>query len=255
MTESIYSQMGVSSQKEDVHEALKKTEIKELYPGSFCKILEDISRDPDYCTIQHQDGSGSKVLQSYIHYKESGEAGWFKGTVYDTIAMNLDDILCVGCTEPIIFTDTIDRNPEKVPGEVISVIINEFDKACENLRRLGVPIQFAGGETADLGDQVTTITVNGAATVRFPRDQVITGHDIAPGDVIIGISSTGKATYDEGLNSGIGSNGLTMARHTLMHPVYREKYPETVEPNKLRKKLAYFGEYKYNDYSDELGMT
>lgn len=252
---SLYSQLGVDSQKRDVHKALSQTEIKELFPGSFCKILPDISGDKDYAVIQHQDGAGSKTIQAYLHYKETEDPNWFRGTAYDVIAMNIDDIACVGITEPILFTDIIDRNSKTVPGEVISVLINEFNQACANLRKLGVPIYFAGGETADLGDQVKTLTVNGAATVRFKRSNVITGQNIKAGNIIIGLESGGKAIYEEKENSGMGSNGLTLARHALMSSYYLEKYPETVEEEKAKKGLAYFGPYKFDDKIDGLGMT
>lgn len=254
-SESLYSKLGVSSQKEDVHSALEKTRIEELFPGSFCKILPDISGDPEYAVIQHQDGAGSKVIQAYIHYKETEDPNWFRGIIYDTISMNLDDILCVGVTDPILFTDSIDRNADRVPGEVISVLIDEFNNACKRLRELGVEIYFAGGETADLGDQVKTLTVNGAATVRFKRSDVITGQNIEPGNIIVGLESGGRSVYEEKENSGMGSNGLTLARHALMCDVYREKYPETIDENKIEKKLAYFGPYKFDDSVDGLDMT
>ena len=253
--EDLYGKLGVSSGKEDVHSALRGTKIEELFPGSFCKVVSDISKDPDYAIIQHQDGAGSKVLQAYIHYKETGDADWFRGLVYDTIAMNLDDILCVGITEPAVFTDTIDRNPKTIPGEVIAVLIDEFNKACKRLNEQGVEILFGGGETADLGDQVATLTLNGTITVRFKRSDAITGQKIKEGDVIVGLASGGKANYEDKLNSGISSNGLTLARHALMSKEYAERYPETVESSKLKEDVAYFGPYKFDDKTEGLEMT
>lgn len=242
-SESKYSKRGVSSSKEDVHEAIKGLD-KGLFPRAFCKIVPDIlGGDKDYCNIMHADGAGTKSSLAYTYWRETGDLTVWKGIAQDSIVMNLDDLLCVGAHENILLSSTIGRNKKHITGEVISAIINGTEEILEDLRLLGVGIWSTGGETADIGDLVRTIVVDSTVTARMKRSDVISNHSIAPGDVIVGLSSSGKTTYEKEINSGMGSNGLTSARHDVFAPYLASRYPESLDPS-LSYDLIYTGTYK-----------
>lgn len=234
-----YAQRGVSSDKEDVHNAIKNVD-KGLFPKAFCKIVEDISGDPEYCTIMHADGAGTKSSLAYLYWKETGDASVWKGIAQDAIIMNVDDLLCVGCTDNILVSSTIGRNKRLIPGEVISEIINGTEEVLQMLRDNGVDIKSTGGETADVGDLVKTIIVDSTVTARMKRGHVIDNKNIRPGDLIVGISSYGQATYEREYNGGMGSNGLTSARHDVFSKTYAEKYPESFDEG-VPSDLVYSG--------------
>lgn len=241
--ESKYSKRGVSSSKEDVHEAIKGLD-KGLFPRAFCKIVPDIlGGDKDYCNIMHADGAGTKSSLAYTYWRETGDLTVWKGIAQDSVVMNLDDLLCVGAYENILLSSTIGRNKKHITGEVISAIINGTEEILEELRLLGVGIWSTGGETADIGDLVRTIVVDSTVTARMKRSDVISNHNIAPGDVIVGLSSSGKTTYEKEINSGMGSNGLTSARHDVFAPYLASRYPESLDPS-LSYDLIYTGTYK-----------
>lgn len=241
-----YNQRGVSASKEDVHEAIRKLD-KGLYPKAFCKIVEDyLGGDPNYCTVMHADGAGTKSSLAYIYWKETGDISVWRGIAQDAIIMNIDDLLCVGATDNIILSSTIGRNKNLVPGEVISAIINGTEEVLEMLRHYGLNIYSTGGETADVGDLVRTIIVDSTVTARMRRADVIDNANIQNGDVIVGLSSFGKATYEDSYNGGMGSNGLTSARHDVFAKEYAKKYPESFDPA-VSTDLVYSGKYKVTD--------
>ncbi len=243
---SLYAQRGVSAQKEEVHAAIQHLD-QGLYPNAFCKLYADyLGGQSDYINIMHADGAGTKSILAYIYWKETGDASVWKGIAQDAIAMNLDDLLCVGIYDQILFSSTIDRNKLVITGEVLSVLINATQDFFTTLKNFGVNIEFLGGETADVGDVVRTIAVNGTMTARWPKSKLITNDLIAPGQVIVGFSSHGKASYETDYNSGLGSNGLTSARHDVLSKEYATKYPETFEPN-LNNQVVYIGKNKVTD--------
>ena len=241
-----YTQRGVSASKEDVHQAISKLD-RGLYPKAFCKIVEDhLGGDRNYCTVMHADGAGTKSSLAYIYWKETGDLSVWKGIAQDAIIMNIDDLLCVGATDNILLSSTIGRNKNLIPGEVISVIINGTEEVLEMLRKYGLNIHSTGGETADVGDLVRTIIVDSTVTARMKRTDVIDNNNIKAGDVIVGLSSFGKATYEDAYNGGMGSNGLTSARHDVFEKEYVTKYPESFDPN-VSSELVYSGKYKVTD--------
>ena len=238
-----YMQRGVSAAKEDVHAAIKNID-KGLFPQAFCKIIPDIlGGDPEYCNIMHADGAGTKSSLAYMYWKETGDLSVWKGIAQDAIVMNTDDLLCVGAVDNILVSSTIGRNKLLIPGEVISAIINGTDELLAELRKMGIGIWPTGGETADVGDLVRTIIVDSTVTCRMKRADVIDNANICPGDVIVGLSSTGQATYEQRYNGGMGSNGLTSARHDVFAKYLAEKYPESFD-HAVPEELVYSGKYK-----------
>ncbi len=234
---------GVSAAKEDVHNAIKNID-KGLYPQAFCKIIPDIlGGDPEYCNIMHADGAGTKSSLAYMYWKETGDLSIWKGIAQDALIMNTDDLLCVGATDNILVSSTIGRNKMLIPGEVISAIINGTDELLEQMRRMGVGIYATGGETADVGDLVRTIIVDSTVTCRMKRSDVIDNKNIRPGDVIVGLASFGQATYENAYNGGMGSNGLTSARHDVFAKYLAEKYPESFD-HAVPNELVYSGNYR-----------
>ena len=243
---SLYSRRGVSAQKEEVHQATARLD-KGLYPFAFCKVYEDyLGKDADWVNIMHADGAGTKSILAYLYWKETGEISVWKDIARDAVAMNLDDLLCVGIYDNFLFSSTIDRNKSRIPGEVLQAIIEGTQEFFDELKSYGVLVHFLGGETADVGDLVRTIAVNGTMTARWPKKGIINNEKIGAGDLIVGISSSGKSTYEKVYNSGIGSNGLTSARHDVLESSYGHYYPETVEPM-LDKDVIYTGTYKMTD--------
>jgi len=239
-------QRGVSASKEDVHKAIANLD-KGLFPKAFCKISPDtLAGDPEYCTIMHADGAGTKTSLAYIYWKETGDVSVWKGIAQDSIIMNTDDLLCVGATGPILMSSSIDRNKLKIPGEVISELINGGEEVLEMLRYNGIEIYSTGGETADVGDLVRTITVNTTVIGRMKRADVISNDNIKPGDVIVGLASYGQATYENEYNGGMGSNGLTSARHDVFDGLYAEKYVESYDPS-VHSSLIYCGSKSLKD--------
>lgn len=244
--ESKYSQRGVSSGKEDVHAAIKNID-KGLFPKAFCKIVPDfLGGDEEYCNIMHADGAGTKSSLAYVYWKETGDMSVWKGIAQDAIVMNLDDLLCVGALNNILLSSTIGRNKYHIPGEVISAIINGTEEVLEEIRSLGIGIWSTGGETADLGDLVRTIAVDSTVITRMKRSEVISNHNIKEKDVIIGLASAGKTSYEKEYNSGMGSNGLTSARHDVFAPYLATRYPESLDPT-LSYDLIYSGRMKLTD--------
>ncbi|MBN1410120.1 MAG: hypothetical protein JW969_04695 [Spirochaetales bacterium] len=240
-----YLDRGVSPTKDDVKKAIENV-AKGLYPGAFCVILPDFLQDEKYCSVMHADGAGTKSLTAYLYYREKGTSRYFKGIAQDALVMNLDDLLCVGCTDNFILSNTIGRNAHRVGGEVIREIIEGYVEFTRELSAYGVNVRFAGGETADVGDIVNTIIVDSTVYSRLSRQRVVDAGNIRPGDVIIGLSSFGRAVYENVENSGMGSNGLTLARHVLLSSYYREKYPETYSPT-IDPSKVYCGEYRLDD--------
>ena len=227
MSDQRYNLRGVSASKEDVHNAIKNID-KGLFPKAFCKIIPDfLGNDPDYCNIMHADGAGTKSSLAYVYWKETGDISVWKGIAQDALIMNIDDLLCVGATDNILLSSTIGRNKNRIPGEVISAIINGTNELVEELATMGVNIYPTGGETADVGDLVRTIIVDSTVTCRMKRADVIDNANIKPGDVIVGLSSSGQATYEKEYNGGMGSNGLTSARHDVFANYLAAKYPES----------------------------
>lgn len=250
-TESKYSKRGVSSAKEDVHAAIKNID-KGLYPRAFCKIVPDLlGGDAEYCNIMHADGAGTKSSLAYIYWKETGDLSVWKGIAQDAIVMNLDDLLCIGAYSNILLSSTIGRNKNHIPAEVLSAVINGTEEVLEELRNLGVGIFSTGGETADIGDLVRTIVVDSTVVARMKRADVISNHNIRKGDVIIGLSSSGQASYEKEYNSGMGSNGLTSARHDVFAPYLASKYPESLDTT-LPYDLIYSGRYRLTDQIEGL---
>jgi phosphoribosylformylglycinamidine cyclo-ligase len=245
-SESKYSKRGVSSSKEDVHAAIRNID-KGLFPKAFCKIVPDLlAGDKDFCNIMHSDGAGTKSSLAYVYWKETGDLSVWKGVAQDAIVMNLDDLLCVGAYDNILFSSTIGRNKNHIPGEIIAAVINGTEEVLEELRRLGISIWSTGGETADMGDLVRTIVIDSTVITRMKRSDVISNHTIRNGDIIIGLSSTGQTTYEKVYNSGIGSNGLTSARHDLFAPYLASKYPESLDTT-LPYDLIYSGKLRLTD--------
>ncbi len=246
MSNQRYIMRGVSAAKEDVHNAIKNID-KGLFPQAFCKIIPDIlGGDPDYCNIMHADGAGTKSSLAYMYWKETGDLDVWKGIAQDALVMNTDDLLCVGAVDNILVSSTIGRNKMLIPGEVISAIINGTDTLMQELREMGIGIYGTGGETADVGDLVRTIIVDSTVTCRMRRSDVIDNANIRPGDVIVGLSSTGQATYETRYNGGMGSNGLTSARHDVFCKYLAEKYPESYD-HMVPQELVYSGKYMLSD--------
>lgn len=241
-----YAERGVSSQKEDVHKAIANVD-KGLFPQAFCKVIPDIlGQDDAFCNVIHADGAGTKSSLAYLYWKETGDISVWKGIAQDAIVMNIDDLLCIGITDNFLLSSTIGRNKKRIPGEVIAEIINGTEEFIESLRPFGVNIISGGGETADVGDLVKTIIVDSTVTARAKRSDIISNHNIQPGDVIVAFASDGQATYEKNYNGGMGSNGLTSARHDVFDAIYREKYPETYD-DLLSASLAYTGKLKLTD--------
>ncbi len=242
-----YMMRGVSAAKEDVHNAIKNID-KGIFPQAFCKIIPDIlGGDPEYCNIMHADGAGTKSSLAYMYWKETGDLSVWKGIAQDALIMNTDDLLCVGAVDNILVSSTIGRNKMLIPGEVISAIINGTDELMQELRDMGIGIYGTGGETADVGDLVRTIIVDSTVTCRMKRSDVINNANIRPGDVIVGLSSCGQATYEKEYNGGMGSNGLTSARHDVFAKYLAEKYPESYD-HAVPEELVYSGKYKLIDH-------
>lgn len=240
MSDTRYNLRGVSAGKEDVHNAIKNVD-KGLFPNAFCKIVPDyLSGDDDYCIVMHADGAGTKSSLAYMYWKETGDISVWKGIAQDALIMNIDDLLCVGATDKILLSSTIGRNKILVPGEVISAIINGTEDLLEELRKQGIGIHSTGGETADVGDLVRTIIVDSTVVCRMKREDVISNHTIQGGDVIVGLASFGQATYENEYNGGMGSNGLTSARHDVFNKTLAEKYPESFDPQ-VPSELIYSG--------------
>lgn len=249
MNDQRYNMRGVSASKEDVHNAIKNVD-KGIFPGAFCKIIPDIlGDDPDYCNIMHADGAGTKSSLAYMYWRETGDLSVWKGIAQDALIMNIDDLLCVGATDNILLSSTIGRNKLLVPGEVIAAIINGTEELLADLRRMGVSIYSTGGETADVGDLVRTIIVDSTVTCRMRRADVIDNANISAGDVIVGLSSSGKATYETEYNGGMGSNGLTSARHDVFAKYLAEKYPESYD-FAVPEELVYSGAMHLTDAVD-----
>ena len=253
MSDQRYNLRGVSASKEDVHNAIKNID-KGLFPKAFCKIIPDfLGNDPEYCNIMHADGAGTKSSLAYVYWKETGDVSVWKGIAQDALIMNIDDLLCVGATDNILLSSTIGRNKNVIPGEVISAIINGTNELVNELAEMGVNIYPTGGETADLGDLVRTIIVDSTVTCRMKRSDVIDNANIRPGDVIVGLSSSGQATYEKEYNGGMGSNGLTSARHDVFANYLAVKYPESYNAD-IPQDLAYSGSCKLTDAVEGLDI-
>lgn len=243
---SNYAQRGVSAQKEEVHQAIKNLSTG-LFPNAFCKLYPDfLGNDENYINISHADGAGTKSILAYLYYKETGDVSVFEGIAQDAIVMNLDDLLCVGIYDNIVFSSTIDRNKTLVGGEVLEAIINGSNNYFNTLKNFGINIHYLGGETADVGDVVRTIAVNGTMTARWEKSKLITNEKIDEDQVIVGLSSSGRASYETEYNSGLASNGLTSARHDVLSKYYAQHFPETFEP-KLNDSVVYIGKNKLTD--------
>ncbi len=257
MSDNRYNQRGVSAGKEDVHNAIRNID-KGIFPQAFCKIIPDIlGDDPDYCNIMHADGAGTKSSLAYIYWKETGDLSVWKGIAQDAIIMNLDDLLCVGATDRILLSSTIGRNKNLIPGEVIAEIINGTEEILTELRTMGINIYSTGGETADVGDIVRTIIVDSTVTCRMRRADIISNRTIQAGDVVVGLSSSGQATYENGYNGGMGSNGLTSARHDVFNKSIAEKFPESFDPA-VPYELIFSGKKSLTDWvkiNDDLEIT
>nr|MDO8087428.1 AIR synthase-related protein [Candidatus Sigynarchaeum springense] len=248
-----YADLGVSSRKEEVHAAIKAVD-KGLFPTAFCKVIPDVlTGDGSRCLVFHADGAGTKSILAYLWWKEHGDVNAFKGISQDALVMNIDDIACTGLISGFIVSNTIGRNKFLVPGEVIEAIIDGYQEFAHGMGRLGIDLHLCGGETADVGDLVRTVIVDSTVLARGPRETIIETSSIVPGDVIIGIASTGKATYEREENSGISSNGITMARHAVLHRDYLAKYPEIADPA-VDKRLAYAGPYHLDDVVPGMSM-
>ena len=246
MADNRYNQRGVSAGKEDVHNAIANID-KGLFPQAFCKIVPDLlTGSEDHCVVMHADGAGTKSALAYMYWKETGDLSVWKGVAQDALIMNVDDLLCVGATDNILVSSTIGRNKNLITGDVLSALINGSEDLLADLREMGIGIHSTGGETADVGDLVRTIIVDSTVVCRMRREDVISNHNIRPGDVIVGLSSSGQATYEKEYNGGMGSNGLTSARHDVFHKYLAEKFPESFDPN-IPKDLVYSGNYKLTD--------
>ena len=243
---SLYSQRGVSAQKEEVHKATEKLD-KGLFPYAFCKVYPDfLVGDANWVNVMHADGAGTKSILAYLYWKETGDISVWKGIAQDAVVMNLDDLLCVGIHDNILFSSTIDRNKKLIPGEILETVINGTQELFDELKQFGVNIHYLGGETADVGDVVRTIAVNGTMTARWPKNKVVTNERIQAGDIIVGFASSGRAGYEKEYNSGIASNGLTSARHDVLAKFYAEQYKETYETS-LADQVVYIGKHRMTD--------
>jgi len=254
LTSDRYNQRGVSASKEDVHKAISKLD-KGLFPKAFCKITEDyLTGDPAYCSIMHADGAGTKSSLAYVYWKETGDLSVWKGIAQDAIVMNVDDLLCVGATGKMLVSSTIGRNKSLIPGEVIAAIINGTEEVLQMLRDNGLSIISTGGETADVGDLVRTIIVDSTVVARMKRSEVIDNANIKAGDVVVGLASYGQASYENEYNSGMGSNGLTSARHDVFNHSYADEYPESFD-NDLKRSLVYSGQLKIPDFLPDIPVN
>ncbi len=243
---SLYSKRGVSAQKEEVHAATKHLD-QGLYPRAFCKIYKDVlCGEDDWVNVMHADGAGTKSILAYLYWKETGDTSVWKGIAQDAIVMNLDDLLCVGIYDNLLFSSTIDRNKNVIPAEVLEAIINGTQEFFDKMKGFGINITFMGGETADVGDVVRTIAVNGTMTARWPKSKLITNEKIKAGDVIVGLAGFGQANYEKEYNSGIASNGLTSARHDVLHKTYGARFPESYD-NSLDESVVYIGTHRITD--------
>jgi len=248
---NLYKQRGVSADKEDVHKAVKDLD-KGLYPKAFCRIYPDyLAGDDAFCNIMHADGAGTKSVLAYLYWKETGDISVWRGIAQDALVMNLDDMLCVGSTGPYTYTSTIGRNASIIPGEVISEVINGTQEFIDEMAKHDVDIHFLGGETADVGDVVRTMIVDGTMMARMPKKDIIDSQKVVPGDVVVSIASFGKAVYEKEYNSGIGSNGLTSARHDLLKKKYATDFPEAVDPH-LNTDVIFNGKYSLTDQADTM---
>jgi phosphoribosylformylglycinamidine cyclo-ligase len=251
---SLYSKRGVSAQKEEVHAAVKNLD-QGIFPKAFCKIYPDyLGGDDDFINVMHADGAGTKSILAYLYWKETGDASVWKGIAQDAVVMNLDDLLCVGIYDNIIFNSTIDRNKNLITAEVLKKVINGTQEFFDLMKSYGINIHYLGGETADVGDVVRTIAVNGTMAARWPKSKIISNEKIEPGNVIIGLASFGKATYENTYNSGIGSNGLTSARHDILNKYYAENFKESYD-NSLNDDVVYIGKNRIADIKDILSPT
>lgn len=249
-----YALRGVSSSKEDVHKAIASLD-KGLFPNSFCKVVPDfLGGDPDYCVVMHADGAGTKSSLAYIYWKETGDMSVWAGVAQDAIVMNTDDLLCVGVTDNILLSSTIGRNKQRIPGEVISALIAGSSSFVEKMKSLGIDIILTGGETADVGDLVQTVIVDSTVCARIKRSEIIDNSHIKAGDVIVALASYGKASYEDEYNGGMGSNGLTSARHDVFAHYLAEKYPESYDPT-IDKQYIYSGGKRLTDIEPETGMS
>lgn len=251
--DNLYSKLGVSSKKEDVHKAIEKLD-KGLFPGAFCKIVEDVSGRNDYCSTFHSDGAGTKSSLAYMYYKETGDKFIFRGVVRDAIVMNIDDILCIGATGTIFLSNNLGRNSKLISGEIVARIIDEYNEYSKKLSSFGLNVIMCGGETADVGDLVKTLILDASVFTSMKKEDVINTVNIKSDDVIVGLASFGKASYEDEYNSGIGSNGLTLARHGMLSHEYFEKYPECYDKN-LDEKLTFYGNYKLIDKIEKMNLT
>jgi phosphoribosylformylglycinamidine cyclo-ligase len=243
---SLYSKRGVSAQKEEIHQAIRHLD-QGLYPYAFCKLYPDfLGKDPEWVNVAHADGAGTKSILAYLYWKETGDLSVWKGIAQDAVAMNLDDLLCVGIYNDILFSSTIDRNKTLIPGEVIEQVIQGTAELFQSLKTYGINIEYLGGETADVGDLVRTIAVNGTMTARQHKSTLVTNEKIQAGNVIVGLASYGQSNYEQSYNSGLGSNGLTSARHDVLSKFYAQHFPETFEP-KLSDEVVYIGDKKLTD--------
>jgi len=246
---SLYSKRGVSAQKEEVHAATQKLD-KGLYPHAFCKVYPDVlCGDADWVNVMHADGAGTKSILAYLYWKETGDVSVWKGIAQDAIVMNLDDLLCVGIYDQLLFSSTIDRNKRVIPAEVLEAVINGSQEFFDTMKSFGVNITYMGGETADVGDVVRTMAVNGTMAARWPKAKLITNENIKPGDVIIGLASYGQSNYETGYNSGLASNGLTSARHDVLQKEYGRQFPESYDTS-LDDSVVYIGPHRFTEQVD-----
>jgi phosphoribosylformylglycinamidine cyclo-ligase len=251
---SLYSKRGVSAQKEEVHAAVQHLD-QGLFPHAFCKVYPDyFGNDDQYVSVMHADGAGTKSILAYLYWKETGDITVWKGIAQDAIVMNLDDLLCVGIYDNIVFNSTIDRNKTIIPGEVLSQVINGSQQLFDELKGYGINIHYLGGETADVGDVVRTIAVNGTMTSRWPKNKIISNEKIKAGDVIVGFASYGQSTYETTYNSGLGSNGLTSARHDVLSKFYADNFKESYNTG-LPEEVVYIGKHKLTDTVEVPGHT
>ena len=243
---SLYEKRGVSAQKEEVHAATKHLD-QGLFPKAFCKVYPDVlCGDDDWVNVMHADGAGTKSILAYLYWKETGDVSVWKGIAQDAIVMNLDDLLCVGIYDNLLFSSTIDRNKKNIPSEVLEAIINGTQEFFDTMKSFGVNIHFMGGETADVGDVVRTVAVNGTMTARWKKEKIITNEKIKPGDVIVGLAGFGQANYESSYNSGLASNGLTSARHDVLGKIYGQQFPESFD-NTLSDEVVYIGPHRMTD--------
>lgn len=251
---SRYQKRGVSAQKEDVHQAIKKLD-KGLYPKAFCKIIPDhLGNDPEWCNVMHADGAGTKSSLAYLYWRETGDMSVWQGIAQDAIVMNIDDLLCVGVTDNILLSSLIGRNKNLIPGEVVAALIEGSQEVIDLFASFGISIVNTGGETADVGDLSRTVVVDNVVTARARRNQIIDNANIQKGDVIVGLASFGQASYEKEYNSGMGSNGLTSARHDVFNKIYADKYPESFDPA-VDSELVYSGKYKLTDQPAGLPLS